>query len=57
MKQFVSSLEVAFWSDPRMPYVEVRKACQSRISSDQSHFHRVFKSLTGVTLKQYQLGF
>lgn len=25
--------------------------------SDQSHFHRVFKSLTGVTPKQYQSGF
>ncbi|MCU4412887.1 AraC family transcriptional regulator [Acinetobacter sp. WU_MDCI_Axc73] len=33
--------EVAFWSDPRMPYVETRKACRSRICY-KSHSHTTF---------------
>ena len=32
---------VEFWSDPQMPYVETRRACQSRICY-QSHSHTTF---------------
>ena len=32
---------VAFWSHPQMPYVETRRACQSRICY-QSHSHTTF---------------
>lgn len=32
---------VAFWSDPQMPYVETRRACQSRICY-QPHSHATF---------------
>lgn len=37
----MSDLDVIFWSDPRMPYVETRKACQSRICY-KSHSHATF---------------
>lgn len=32
---------VEFWSDPRMPYVETRRACQSRVCY-KSHSHPTF---------------
>ncbi|WP_171499489.1 AraC family transcriptional regulator [Acinetobacter guerrae] len=35
------NLDVVFWSDPRMPYVETRKACQSRICY-KAHSHATF---------------
>lgn len=34
-------LEVQFWHDPRMPYVETRQACHSRICY-QAHSHPTF---------------
>jgi len=37
--QFDSTVE--FWSDPRMPYVETRRACQSRICY-KAHSHPTF---------------
>ncbi|MBJ9984943.1 AraC family transcriptional regulator [Acinetobacter sp. S40] len=37
----MDSPDVAFWSDPRMPYVETRKACQSRICY-KAHSHATF---------------
>ncbi len=37
----MSHSDIAFWSDPRMPYVETRKACQSRICY-KAHSHATF---------------
>ena len=37
----MSPSDIAFWSDPRMPYVETRKACQSRICY-KAHSHATF---------------
>jgi len=34
-------LNVQFWRDSRMPYVETRQACQSRIC-DKAHSHATF---------------
>ncbi|WP_215902135.1 AraC family transcriptional regulator [Acinetobacter bereziniae] len=36
-----SNTTVEFWSDPQMPYVETRRACQSRICY-KSHSHPTF---------------
>lgn len=36
-----SDTTVEFWSDPQMPYVETRRACQSRICY-KSHSHSTF---------------
>jgi hypothetical protein len=33
---------VEFWNDPLMPYVEIRRACQSRICY-KSHSHPTFQ--------------
>ena len=32
-----------FWTDPQMPYVETRRACQSRICY-KSHSHSTFSN-------------
>lgn len=40
-KMMYSDTTVEFWSDPQMPYVETRRACQSRICY-KSHSHPTF---------------
>ncbi|TCM63787.1 AraC-like DNA-binding protein [Acinetobacter calcoaceticus] len=55
MPQLQHLHEVDFWHDERMPYVETRKACHSRICY-KSHSHPTF-SIGAVDLGQSRLAF